>query len=353
MLDNDPATGSNTGSTEPQAISTPAQDINPASEVATPTGTTEPQGQDQSSQTAPTQDGQDALTNQTGPISAVKPATVDWEKKYHETTKGFGRMRNEYGTMRQRLDQFEQNYKGIDPQAITAWKQQQEAAVSAKLPKHNQKHPEHAAFMQTHSEYKRLLQGWQRAESPEGKAAFAAEMERYPADVQQDIAALEAHKRTTVERIASEMEGFGSLDEMIASKTKGMFERERLKSDAETKVNAWFDAPTNKPIIDYTSAALHKALTDGVPLAYAQKMAEDAYKIDAYESRLTNTDQAVAASQARTQAAKANAAITRDTTATAGRRVDPVQVARDRGITDLASGAYVALLNELNSKGLL
>ena len=352
MIDNTQVDDSITANPATEQVSAATDQAEPVSQHQDPATSGDTTNGSAQVQPASDQTRERSLTSQTGPTSAEQPAN-DWEKKYHEMSKGFGRMRNEYGSMRQKLEQFEQQFNGVDPNTVRAWKQQQEVAQQAKLNPWHQKHPERPAFLQTYSEYQRLLRGWQRAEAPEAKAAFAAEIEQIPAEARQKIAAYEQHKRSITDRIASEMDGFESLDEMIASKAASIVQQERMKAEAETKVNAWFDAAENKPIVDYTAPALQKALQDGVPLNYAQKMAEMAYKLDAYESRLANTDQVAAAAQARTQAAKANASITRDTTATNGRRVDPVQVAKERGITDLQSSAYVHLLSELSSKNLI
>lgn len=354
MVDNNLADGSITTSPATDEASASQAPANQASSEAAPNQGGDAATGSAEQATAPsTPNSESSLTNQTGPQNAEqKPAVNEWEQKYHAIQKDFGRMRQTYGTMRQQLDQFQQQFQGIDPNAVKAWRQQQDAAAQAKLPKWHTKNPERPAFQQSYTEYSRLLRGWQRAESPEAKAAFAAEIEQMPADIRQEIGAFEQHKRSTNERIAEEMTGYNSLEEMIAAKAMGIMQQERAKVEAETRVNTWFDDPANAPAVEHTREAMAEAIQAGVPLPYVQEMAKMRHKLDILESRLTNTDQVAAAAQARTQVAKQNASITRDTSGGA-RRVNPVQVAKERGITDLASSAYVNLLSELSSKGLI
>lgn len=354
MIDNDTVSGSNATSPATEAASDSQAPVPQASSEAAPIQSGDAATGSAEQATAPsTPTSESSLTNQTGPKNAEQqPAGNEWEERYHAEQKKFGNMREAYGAMRKQLDQFQQQFQGIDPNAVKAWRQQQEAAVQAKLPKWHAKNPERAAFQQSHAEYSRLVRGWQRAESPEAKAAFAAEIEQIPADVRQEIASFEQHKRSTNERIAEEMTGYNSLEEMIAAKAMGIMQQERAKAEAETRVNSWFDDPANAPAVEHTREAMAEAIKAGVPLPYVQEMAKMRHKLDIFESRLTNTDQVVAAAQARTQVAKQHASITRDTSGGA-RRVDPVQVAKERGIADLASSAYVNLLSELSSKGLI
>lgn len=358
MLDETQADGTITASpANDEASAQQAQPTQAASTATDPSASGDTTTAADQSQTAPAQDRERSLTSQTGPQNAEdaaqqQPASNDWEKKYHEIAKGFGRMRNEYGTLRQQLDQYRQQYEGIDPNAVKAWKQQQETAAQAKLPRWHAKHPEAPMFKQQFAEYQRLAGLFARAKTDEAKAEIAAEIERFPANERQDFEAFNSHRRQTVERIAEEMTGYNSLDEMLEAKMASKFNEYQARSKAEVEVGKWFDDPKNQPIVEYTRDAMAEALQDGVPLPYVQRLAQLQYTIDNLESRLAGTDKVVAAAQARTQAAKANASITRDV-ANGARKVDPKAVAKERGITDLSSSAYVELLSELSSKNLI
>jgi hypothetical protein len=355
MLDETSADGSITTSPATQADTGTATPVTPDSGTANPTGSGD------AAQTAPSvdagkqpaNDDPRSLTSQTGPqnTETKTQAQVDWEKRYHDQAKGLGKIQHELGQLRKYREETQRQYDGIDPQTVAAWKQQKAQAEAAKLPKWHAKNPDRAMFQQQHAEHTRLLRAWHRAESPEAKAAFAAEMEQFPADLRQEFAALEQHKRSTVERLAEEMTGFNSLDEYMEAKFANKFQEQQARQQAEQKVNQWFDDPANKPYVEYTSPAMKEALEAGVPLPYVQRMAEMTYKLDILESRLAGSDQVAAAAQARSQAAKGNAAITRDAP-TGSRKADPVAIAKERGV-ELNSTDYITILQELASKNLL
>jgi len=337
----------------------------PAAEpVTSPTppqgnGETAPTSSGDASQAAPVDTGNQSqtdersLTSQTGPQNAEgkTQAQIDWEKKYHESQKGVGKLTSELGSLRRYREETQRQYEGIDPNAVKAWKQQQEAAKMAALPKWHVKNPERAQFQQHLGEYRRLAGLYQRAQTPEAKAEIAAEMEQFPADTRQAFQDYSKHRAGVHDRLAEELTGYNSIEEMFEAKFQEKFAEVQAKQQAETQVNQWFDAAEHQPIVEYTRDAMAEALRDGVPLAYVQRMAHMQYELDVSRSRLTGTDQVAAAAQARTQAAKANAAITRDT-AVGARKADPVAIAKERGI-DLASTAYANLLSELNKQNLL
>jgi hypothetical protein len=303
--------------------------------------------------TPPTSD-ESSLTSQTGPQNTEQgksQAQIDWERRYHEQAKGVGSLRREVGELRKYREQTQQQYEGIDPQAVKAWKAQQQQAEQKALPKWHQRNPEAPRFKQQYQEYTRLASLYQRAKTDEAKAEIGAELEQFPADVRQQFNDFNTHRRTINERIAEEMTGYNSLEEMIAEKAQAVVREQQERMNAEQNVNKWFDDQANQPLVEHTREAMAEALREGVPLPYVQAMAQMRYKLDIMESRLAGTDQVTAAAQARTQAAKANAAITRDT-APGARRADPVAIAKERGI-DLASSAYVSLLSELSAKKLI
>ena len=300
---------------------------------------------------ASAQDRESSLTSQTGSQDAKPQAQTDWERKFHEAQKGFGRMRSEYGTLKQKIEQYQKQYDGIDPQTVQTWKQAQERAKQEQLPKWHQKHPEAPRFKQQYQEYTRLAGLFQRAKSDEAKAEIGAELEQFPAEVRQQFQEFNNHRRTVHERIAEEMTGYNSLEEMIADKASRVVQEQQERAKAEQNVDQWFDSPANQPLVEYARDAMTEALNEGVPLPYVQAMAKMRYELDALRSRVTQSDGTVVAAQARTQAAKANAAITRDT-APGARRADPVAVAKERNI-EVGSTAFATLLQELNSKGLL
>jgi hypothetical protein len=176
-------------------------------------------------------------------------------------------------------------------------------------------------------------------------------LEQFPQEVRNAIGDFQKHKASLQDRLAEELTGYNSLEEMIAEKAAAVVAQEQAKMNAERDVNQWFDDPANKPFVDYTQPAMQEALQDGVPLPYVKRLAELTYKLDMMESRLASTGQVAASAQARTQAAKANASITRDAPM-GSRKADPVAIAKERGI-DISSTAYAHLLSELHSKNLL
>jgi len=328
---------------------------------ATPaTNDAAPQDSGDIAQTAPAQAGtpptsdESSLTSQTGPQNTEQGKTqaqIDWERRYHEQAKGVGTLRREVGELRKYREQMQQQYDGIDPQAVKAWKAQQQQAEQAKLDLWHRNHPERPRFQQQMAEFRRLQSAYQRAKSPEAQEAIMAEIDQFPAETRQAIAKYQQHRASIQDRLAEELTGYNSIEEMFEEKFAAKFAEQQERAKAEQNVNQWFDDKSNQPLVEHTREAMAEALREGVPLPYVQAMAKMRYQLDVLESRLAGTDGVAAAAQARTQAAKANAAITRDT-APGARKADPVAIAKERGI-DLSSSAYVNLLSELSSKKLI
>jgi hypothetical protein len=351
MVDTEQVDGSITA--DPAAAEAPS---NAAPE--TDTSTAAPISSGDTEQTAPDtgkqpQPDESSLTSHTGPQNAEgkTQAQIDWERRYHDQAKGLGKMQAEVGMLRKYKQETEQRYNGIDPNTVAAWKQQKELAEQKALPKWHVKNPERPMFQQQMAEYRRLQAVYQRAQTPEAKQAIVEELDQFPPDVRQSINDFNKHRASIHDRLAEELTGYNSIEEMFEAKFAAKFAEQQERMQAEQNVNKWFDDAAHQPIVAHTNEAMAEALRDGVPLPYVQSMAAMRYELDVLKSRMTGTEQVTAAAQARTQAAKANAAITRDT-ASGVRRADPVAIAKERGI-DTASSAYVELLSELSSKKLI
>lgn len=354
MLDESSADGSITASPATAA------DTGTAAPAPQDSSTANPTGSGDAAQTAPSveagkqpaNDDPRSLTSQTGPQNTEKtPQQTDWEKRYHDQAKGLGKIQHELGQLRKYREETQRQYDGIDPQTVAAWKAQKAQAEAQQLPKWHVKHPDRPMFQQQYGEFRRLQAAYQRAKTPEAQEAIVGELDQFPPEVRQSFADFQKHQRTMNERMAEELTGFNSLEDYIEAKFAAKFQEHQARTQAEQRVAQYFDDPAKKPIVEYTAPAMQEAIQDGVPLPYVQRLAELTYELDALKSSMTGNNQAAAAAQARTQAAKGNAAITRDAP-TGSRKADPVVVAKERGI-EIGSTAYAYLLSELASKNLL
>lgn len=217
------------------------------------------------------------------------------------------------------------------------------------LPVWHARHPDRAAFKAQFDEFRRLALMHQRAKTDEARAEIAAELERFTPEQRRQFEEYQKHRQRIGEQLAEELAGYNSLGEYVAQQVQHHLQIESAKARAVSEVNRWFDDPQNHEIISRMAPAMREALEAGVPFQYVAAMARMRHQLD-------QLSQAVGSFMAR-QAAEQRAAHQRAATITndvapQAARVDPVKLARERGI-DVSSSAYVRLLSELSAKGLL
>lgn len=281
----------------------------------------------------------------TAPDEAISP------ERYREIAKQFGRLREQHGHLKRQLEHYRRTYDGIDPQVVQQWRAERQRAEQERLPIWHARHPEAPKFKQAFAEFRRLAAMHQRAKTDEAKAEIAAELERFPPEMQQAFEAYTQHRQRIGEQIAEELAGYHSLGDYIADRVQDALRTAQVRERAAAEVEAWFDDPANEPVVRYAAPAMREALQAGVPFPYVRAMAEMRYQLDALLKQLAQAQTQAGAAQAQRQAAQRQAAITPEVSPE-GMRVDPIALAKERGI-DTGSPDYVRLLAELSARGLL
>lgn len=275
---------------------------------------------------------------------------VDFER-YARIAKQYGQLRNNYGQLRRQYEDLRKQYEGIDPQVVQAWRQAKQQAEQAQLPRWHVRHPEAARFRQQFQEFSRLAQLYQRAKNEEARNEIAAELERFPEDLRKDFEAYTQHRRQMYDRLLEDLSGYNSLAEFVQATVQNTIQTQQRIASATEEVNDWFDDPANAPIIEHAAPAMKEALDAGVPFPYVKAMAEMSYHLAVMRQQVAQALAAAQSSAAQQQAAKSAATITRDVAPQAP-KVDPIKLAKERGI-DVSSSKYVELLSELSSQGLI
>lgn len=304
-------------------------------EAATSGGT----GSESSSPTD-TRVAQDA---QTAP--AQQQAAVDYKKRYDELKGQYDRTVPQLRQYQERLRQFD----GVDPNAVAQWREAQQRAQAEKLPRYAPQHPDHAGFQAL-----RQKLDWARATIAKAPPDKREEVKALVAQnfTEQEFAEIdqwEQYQREFTAHFAADPRGVIAREAQIVARQ--MVEQVLQEREAHQSVGSWFQNQANAELAQrYGAEAQRMMVEEGMSWSRAREWMEMRARLDTLSNAAGKAVGLQAVAGAQTQQRKAAAAISADPKA--DRAVDPKAVAKERGII-VGSTQYLALLDDLNSKGLL
>ena len=256
-------------------------------------------------------------TSETGVPQAAPAAAapIDWQARTAQLQEQYKRLQAGYTQGQQQLKQFQ----GVDPDAVAAFKKQQEAAAQAALKIWHPKNPQNTQFAGTRAKLDAYRSQIQAAATPEARAAIEATASTlFTPQERESIREWEGHKAQVMDRFASDPDSFIEelLEKKLQSTIDNRFQTLSREQQATEDVQRWMNAPANIPIRDKYAPEMMQALKDNVPWPYVRQMAMDRFKLEGAQSREGQVDQKAAMAKAQIQAQQKNASIQRDGKAT-------------------------------------
>lgn len=338
------ATEASTSNQSPDSSATPAST---ATAVESPQTTTE--ASPASAATSTESQSASSLTADTNTTLKAAPPAAGQPDPFKERYDSLRREQNRWAAERKQYEHQLSGFQGVDANAVRAWREAQEKAQRENLPVWNPKNPNAPKFNQTLTRYQAYKEAYTSAQTPEERDVLKRTVgSRFSTDEAQQIEQWESHQRDFGQKMASDPES--AIADIVERRVEAALGRFQQFQQANTEVGSWFDKPENKSVVQKFGPALRQALQDGVPWNYAQTMASMAAQLDSFQSRVAPAEREAAHAKAQDQLLKGQAAVTRDPQAS--RRVDPIEVARQRKIPT-SGEQYLDLLRELNAKGLL
>lgn len=303
----------------------------------------------------PVDDGSSPTTLNTTPQNTQKPPapaqpveTVEvLRKRYNDLRSYQTKQANELKAERDRLKQFE----GIDANALSAWRQQQEQAQKQQLPVWNPKHPHNANWQRTWTKYQTFQQQLGNAPDAATKEAIAKNWQGQFQPFEMDlIRSKEQDDQSFDERFRADPKGsiLEMISEEVDKRVEDRLQRRQMETQADQDVGSWFNDPKNAAIVQDQGSDMYARLQNGQDWNTVREMAEMRAQLSALQGRVGEAETAKTTADERDRLVKSRASVNRDPGGS--KQVDPMLVAKERGIKP-GTPPYMDLLLELKSQG--
>lgn len=339
------ATSANTGTSDA------AQDTGSAGPVSTDTqATSTPAAEGANAETAPV-DATDTQANASESLTSPKSDTtsqaaqaqpqIPWEKRYSD-------LRREEQRLRQQLKQFQQTYQGVDPNTVRTFQEREALAQREKLQPWNKQSPKHATFLKTLDKVQ-LYQAALNKAAPEKRQDVADQWAGLISEQEfNDVRAWQEHQRQ--EQLAMMADPRAYYAQQVRDIIREEMQQHQTASKAEQEVGGWFNDPANQPIVQQYGPQMQEMLESGAPWKFVQQHIALLAQMDGMQGRVGEAEKVKTAAEERNRLLKSQASVSRDPNT--ARKIDPMQVAKERGIQP-GSPDYWDLLTELKSEGML
>lgn len=233
------------------------------------------------------------------------PDPSNWESRYKA-------LQGEFTRRNQVQARQAQEFNGINPADVRAFREQQAKAHQQQLPMWNREHPQNGQFgalkarwTQTQNNYREAM-----AVTPveQQEALRQKFLGSFSDQERATLAAHAQHKEAFGERFAEDPEGaIGSIiEQRVAAIIEQREQQTQLKGRAETSVGQWFKE--NPEMVNSQGQFMQQALTQGIPWQTVRLQAE----VNFLKSKLSRSHLHVQSADERTRLARSRASITRD-----------------------------------------
>lgn len=277
----------------------------------------------------------------------IAPTDEAWQKRYDEVRTAFNRKTAEADKLRQEHNGLRERFKGVDPDAIRAYREQAEKAKQRELPVWNRENPNSPRFYASVERWKAYKAAYAQAATPEDQAVLKRTLgSAFSQQEQEALASWEQHQAQFTEQLAADPEG--TIASIVDQRVQNALADYRMQADATTSVTGWFDDPKNQPLIKAYGKEMHSRLRDGVPWAYVQEWATTKSQLDALQTRIAPAEAASASARAKNALLKEGAAITRDGVAKPVKDIaaEAQRIGNERG-WPLGDARYLDLIDDL------
>ena len=250
-------------------------------------------------------------TLQTAEKKADPAPARDWEAELATERKRVADQRQGYTRLASEHDKLKKSYEGVDPAAVQAWKQEQEAAKNKNLAVWDKRNPGHGGFKEKLKAWKEFKNDYANAQTPEQKAYEQEKGNRKfsAADLQQ-LKDYEAHESNFREELA--MDPRGAFAQVAREEFQAMFAEQQQRQQVQSEVEGWMKDPANAPLVERYKPAMVDMLSRNWPWEAVQLFVQKQSQLDGLQSRVVPAEKASASARAKENALKVKATTTRD-----------------------------------------
>jgi len=292
-------------------------------------------------------------TEDTQPSKQIE-ATI--EKRFKDTQASFHKERQQrqelerqHQTLQQQLAQYQQRLQGIDPQEFEKFRQSRQ-----QVPVWNPKSPEHAKFKRAIQAAQMIEMQLQGIDDPQERAIATKYATRVLSDEDRRmLSEYRDHSRNVRLEMETDPDGYlesrfqRMFQEQIGSWQQNLASTYQQSTKAEADVKKWFDE--NKEVAETQREYLGKRLSEGVPWDIARLEAEKAHLL----SKMSSANNAAKSAEEKERLLRGSASSVVSHDPKAPTAVDPIKVAKERGIDLSDRGRYYDLIRELQQSGQL
>lgn len=275
-------------------------------------------------------------------LEPEEPPSVDWEKRYNDQQAYVGTQSSEIHRLRQSAEQYKE--LGDPQEAMQQLRQFREQSEKQELKQWNSRSPDYSRFQSVRSKAE-TLNGLIRDASSEQRDAIQQSVAgQFSSEDQAMLMAYNEHQAVTQRQLAEDPESFinNIVQGMIQDKFNDYESYQGHRASTDTFMNE------NENLIqkhgdDFMRIIGGQGSNRELAVEYVQMKEE----IEKMKSQLGQSFETNAQADAQNAALKQSASVKRDLN-TSVPRVDPVQLAEEKGLNGLARLRFIENYNKAN-----